>query len=151
MLKPRDAFPLLVFTLLLSKAYCAPQAATPPAPSQGAPGAELPAVLGERKTANLIVKLSANPNPPIRGLGTLEAIVTDAAGKPVTEAQVSFDLDMIAMSHGKNVVTALSQGQGRYLGRVRYMMPGTWKAIVRIERPGQAAEDLRFDFNVKFW
>jgi hypothetical protein len=66
----------------------------------------------------------------------------------VDDATISFDIDMTNMSHGKYVVAAAPQGNGRYAGQVRFMMPGPWRAIARIERPGQPAEQVRFDFNV---
>ena len=110
----------------------------------------MPGSLGEKKSAHFIVTLSSDPTPPVRGLGTLEAIVTDAAGASITDAQVTFDLNMTNMNHGKNIVTAVHQGKGAYGGKVRFMMPGPWRAIVRVLRPGQEPEDLRFEFNVKF-
>jgi hypothetical protein len=133
---------LLALTMLLSVGACFAQAKAPPV---GDPG-----ILGEKRSPSFRVKLVSAPAPPIRGLGSLEAIVTDAAGKPVADAEVSFDLNMIAMNHGKNLVLASSRGEGSYFGKVRYMMPGTWKVIVRISRPGQDPEETRFDYDVKF-
>lgn len=120
-------------------------------PVSAAQGNPAPAgSLGELRTANYIVRLTSTPPAPVRGLDILEAIVTDLAGKAVEDAQVTFDLNMTNMNHGKNVVAATAQGKGRYIGQVRFMMPGPWRVIVRVTRPGQAPEDLRFDFTVKF-
>jgi hypothetical protein len=105
-------------------------------------------LLGEKKSETLIVRLSSSPSPPVRGLGSLEALVTDSAGKSVADAALSFDLDMIRMSHGKNVVVAAPRGEGRYRGEVRYMMPGAWRVIVRVARPGRETESFRFEFGV---
>lgn len=139
----RTALLSLALTLLLPSAGLFPQekAAEPRA-------AETRPVLGEGRSASYIVKLASDPAIPVRGFDTLEAIVTDAAGKIVADAQVSFDLNMTTMNHGKNLVAAEHRGEGRYLGRVRFMMPGPWRAIVRISRPSQAPEELRFDFKV---
>lgn len=115
-----------------------PQAKASQAPSASSAGAKY------------IVTLSSAPNPPTWGRGTLEAVVTDAAGGPITDAQVLFDLDMTNMNMGKNIVAAVSQGEGRYIGQVRFSMPGPWRVIIRTIRPGQASEERRFDFNVKF-
>ncbi len=114
------------------------------------PGAPATGTLGEKKSASYVVTLSSAPAAPVRGLATLEAFVADAAGAAVTDAQLSFDLNMTTMNHGKNIVAAAPQGDGRYAGQVRFMMPGPWRVIVRVARPGQAPEDLRFEFNVKF-
>jgi len=99
---------------------------------------------------NFVVRLSSRPTPPIRGISTLEAAVTDTKGQPVNDAQVLFDLDMTTMSHGKNIVAAAPQGNGRYFGQVRFMMPGPWRVIAVVEQPGHPAEQVRFDFNVNF-
>ncbi len=105
---------------------------------------------GSRKIGNWTVALFSSPNPPIRGSNILEALVTDALGKPVTDATVSFDVDMTTMSHGKNVVTAKSSGNGRYAGALFFMMPGPWRVIVAVASPGQSAASDRFNFTVNF-
>jgi hypothetical protein len=136
---PRPLSPLF-FALLLSGTACFAQAATSPEPSQ--------AVLGDGKSASFIVRLSSEPSPPVRGRAMMEALVTDLAGKPVNDAQVYFDLDMTNMHHGTNVVAAAPQGDGRYAGQVRFMMPGPWRVIVQIAVPGRAAEGMRIEFKV---
>jgi hypothetical protein len=162
---------LLAFLVLLSSAGCAPKVNVSPTPTLTTPSAQAPSVptalplstptanevptlapgtLGNKKSASFVVRLSSSPTPPIRGIGTLEAVVTDANGQSINDAQVLFDLDMTTMSHGKNIVAAAPQGNGRYVGQVRFMMPGPWRAITVVERPGQPAEQVRFDFNVNF-
>jgi hypothetical protein len=171
MLKHGSILFLLAFAVLLSIAGCTPKANVSSTPTLTAPGLQAPSVpttlplstptasgslalapgtLGNKKSVNFVVRLSSNPTPPIRGIGTLEAVVTDANSQPINDAQVSFDLDMTTMSHGKNIVAAAPQGNGRYVGQVRFMMPGPWRAITVVERPGQPAEQVRFDFNVNF-
>ncbi len=93
------------------------------------------------------MSLLSTPNPPIRGNNILIALVTDSQGRPLSDAKLTFDLDMINMSHGKNIVTGSPLGGGQYSGQVIFMMPGPWRAIVRIDLPGQT-ESIRFDFNV---
>jgi hypothetical protein len=107
------------------------------------------AALGGKQSGELLVWIYGNPNPPIRGANTLEVFVADATGKPITDAKVSFDLDMTNMSHGKNVVTASSLGEGRYNGSVNFLMPGPWRVIVGVDRNGQT-EKIRFEFNVNW-
>jgi len=161
---------LLALTVLLSSAGCAPKANVSPTPTLTTPGAQAPSVpttlplstptangslalapgtLG-KKSANFVVRLSSTPTPPVRGISILEAVVTDTKGQPINDAQVSFDLDMTTMSHGKNIVAAAPQGNGRYVGQVRFMMPGPWRVIAVVEQPGHPAEQVRFDFNVNF-
>ena len=105
--------------------------------------------LGGKQSGDLLVWIFGNPNPPIRGDNTLEVFVTDANGRPISDATLSFDIDMTNMSHGKNVVTASSLGEGRYSGEVFFLMPGPWRVIVGIERAGQT-NTVRFDFMVNW-
>lgn len=110
------------------------------APVQGNP-------LGGKQSGDLSVWIYSNPNPPIRGANTFEAVLADAKGQPVTDAKISFDIDMTNMSHGKNVVAATASGAGHYTGKVSFQMPGPWRVLVAIERGGQTST-VRFDFSV---
>ena len=103
--------------------------------------------LGGKPSDDLLVWIFSDPNPPSRGDNTLEALVTDSNGQPITDATISFDIDMTNMSHGKNVVTASSLGEGRYSAEIHFLMPGPWRVIVGIERAGQTTT-VRFDFMV---
>lgn len=107
---------------------------------------QIPA-LGGKQSGDLLVWIFSAPNPPSRGDTTLEVLVTDSNGQPITDATISFDIDMTNMSHGKNVTTASSLGDGRYSGEVFFLMPGPWRVIVGIERAGQTTS-IRFDFMV---
>jgi len=118
--------------------------------SSSSPAAGVFGLLGEKKSASYVVRLSSNPAAPVRGFDMLEALVTDATGAVIDTAQVSFDLNMTTMNHGRNTVLASFLDGGRYEGRVRFMMPGPWRVIVRVEEAGHGAEELRFEFNVRF-
>jgi len=118
--------------------------------SAPAPAGKTFGPLGELKTSSFVVKLSSNPAPPIRGKDLLEVLIMDASGRPVEGAKVFFDLNMTNMNHGKNVVEASGTGKGHYFGEVRFMMPGPWRVIVRIEAAGHPSEDLRFEFQVNW-
>ena len=137
-------------TATATRAAATPVAAAGPsspavaAPTLGPAGA----ALGSSKQAgDLAVSLFVE-KAPARGVNTIQAQITDAAGKPVNDATVTFDIDMTNMSHGRNVTPAVAQGNGRYAGKVSFMMPGPWRLIVGIQRPGQPAASTRFDFNV---
>jgi len=146
---------LFTLLLLVSSAACAssqvaagkqPAAAQILAPTSPATQA---LALGSKQAGNLTVSLFSNPNPPIRGNNAFEAFVTDAQGQPVSDAKLSFDIDMTNMSHGKNVVTASPLGEGHYSATINLFMPGPWRVIVIVERAGQT-ETARFDFNVNW-
>ena len=103
--------------------------------------------LGGKPSDDLLVWIFSDPNPPSRGETTLEVLIADLDGKPVSDAAISFDIDMTNMSHGRNVTSASSLGDGRYSGDVHFLMPGPWRVIVGIERAGQSTT-VRFDFMV---
>ncbi len=115
---------------------------------QDATVTQIPA-LGGKTSGSLLVWIFSDPNPPIRGDNTFEAFVADANGQPMTDAAISFDINMTNMNHGKNVVAASSLGNGRYRGVVHFLMPGPWRVIVGIERGGQT-NAVRFDFMVNW-
>lgn len=148
---------VILAAALVGSAGCAtgtPLSAAPPAqaqPAQSTPpvAAGRASLGGARQAADLTITLYSAPNPPTRGTNVLEAAVTDAQGQPVADAQVAFDLDMTNMSHGKNVVAATPQGEGRYAGRAFFMMPGPWRVITFVQRPGQPTVQARFDFQVR--
>ena len=114
----------------------------PPTATAGPP-------LGSQQVNDLQVVLTSYPASPIRGRNVLEVLIADAESRPVTDAQVSFDLDMTNMSHGRNIVPAQPMGNGHYSGRVFFMMPGPWRIIAVIERPDKPVERVRFNFSVK--
>lgn len=104
--------------------------------------------LGSTQSGDVTVSLFTSPAPPARGQGTLVAFVTDAAGQPISDAAVSFDIDMTNMSHGKDVVAATPSGGGYYSGDVFFLMPGPWRVIVGIESDGHETS-VRIDFMVR--
>jgi hypothetical protein len=110
---------------------------------------ERPPALGGKQSGELLVWIFSASNPPIRGDNTLEALIMNEDGQPVSDAAVSFDIDMTNMSHGKNVTDAASLGDGWYRGNVFFLMPGPWRVIVGIQRAGETTT-VRFDFLVNW-
>jgi len=114
-------------------------------PTQAA--AKVPAS-DSKKAGAFVVSIAFTPTPARTGNNTLDALVTDAQGQPVSDAIVSFDIDMTNMSHGKNVIAAQAAGGGHYTGKLFFMMPGPWRVIVSVSGGGETGT-ARFDFNVK--
>jgi hypothetical protein len=104
--------------------------------------------LGGKQVGDLFVWLYSNPDPPVRGKNEFEVFVSDIYNQPITNAKLSFDLDMTNMSHGKNIVPAKGLDDGFYVGSVSFVMPGPWRVILTIELEGQPST-VRFDFNVR--
>ncbi len=120
---------------------------TPAASSAQDPAANQIPALGGKQSGDLLVWIFSDPNPPSRGETTLEVLIADLDGQPVSDAAISFDIDMTNMSHGRNVTAASSLGDGRYSGDVHFLMPGPWRVIIGIEHAGQTTT-VRFDFIV---
>ncbi|MEW5938630.1 MAG: FixH family protein [Chloroflexota bacterium] len=113
------------------------------------PIANQPPALGGKQSGDLLVWIFSDPNPPSRGDTILEVLIADLDGKPISDATISFDIDMTNMSHGRNVTAASSLGEGRYNAKLYFLMPGPWRVIVGIERAGETST-VRFDFMVKW-
>ncbi len=116
--------------------------------AQGPAAPQAPA-LGGKRVGDLLVWIFSSRNPPVRGDNNLEALVTDSNGQPITDAHLAFDLDMINMSHGQNIVAAAPLGSGRYGAKVHFLMSGPWRVIVDVQRAGQTSS-VRFDFMVNW-
>jgi hypothetical protein len=87
---------------------------------------------GDLKVDLLISPFSAGRNPT-----TLEVTLADSDGKPVGDAQVSFDLTMPAMPMPSNKPTAQAAGDGRYTASARMGMAGEWWITVIIRQGGK--------------
>ncbi len=104
--------------------------------------------LGSQRSGDLQAWLSSDPVQPKRGEAQMDAFLLGAGGQPVTDAKVTFDIDMTNMSHGLNQVVAEPAGDGHYRGQVHFAMPGPWRVIAIVERPGQETAKMRFEFTV---
>jgi hypothetical protein len=106
--------------------------------------------LGVQQSGEVLAWLSSKPAQPVRGTAELDAYLVTTDGQPVIDATVAFDSDMTNMSHGLNLVKARPNSAGHYSGSVRFQMPGPWRVIAIVDRPGQQTMRLRFTFNVNF-
>jgi hypothetical protein len=105
------------------------------------------ATLGEGQSGDLMVTILSDHNPPVYGINTLKAYLSDANGQPVSDAKLTFNFDMTNMHMNYYVVKLPSSGEGWYSSKVSFSMPGPWRVIVRIERAGQTYT-VQFDFEV---
>ena len=62
--------------------------------------------------------------------------LADAAGQPVTGADVYLDLIMTAMTMGQNKPLASDNGDGTYSAAGVYSMGGEWQVVVHAEVDG---------------
>lgn len=104
--------------------------------------------LADQQSDGLHGWLTSTPAEPTKGDATVDVYLVTDDGQSVEGATVTFDIDMTNMSHGQNLVEAEEMGGGHYAGSVHFSMPGPWRIIAKIERPGQDVVTLRFDFMV---
>ena len=90
----------------------------------------------------LDIAFRSDPDPPASGDNTLEVTIADAAGQPVTDADVSVVFYMAAMPTmnmpAMQTDAILShQSEGVYRGAGEVMMAGRWDVTVLVSRDGQ--------------
>jgi RND family efflux transporter MFP subunit len=115
----------------------APSPSTASALSQSAGGG------ADAAAARLDIALRTTPDPPKGGdENQFEAVVKDASGKPIDEAEVSVQLFMPAMPTMnmpamQNQVKLSTAGGGVYRGTGQILMAGRWDATVTVTRGAQ--------------
>jgi hypothetical protein len=120
-----------------------------PAGTQAPAAPAGPPLAKGQQSGDLRVWLYSAPAQPVEGTAQLHTFLTDSAGKPVNDVQVTYDTDMTNMSHGLYLVSAEPASEGHYVGNVHFSMPGPWRVITIVERTGQQPVRLRFEFRVK--
>ena len=120
---------------------------TASAPAQAAPAGPLSAA--GQQSGDLLVWLSSTPAQPVAGDAQLDTFITDRRRGADQWPKVTYDADMTNMSHGPYLVATEPAGSGHYAGDVHFSMPGPWRVITIIERPGLQTVRLRFEFRVK--
>ena len=99
------------------------------------------------KKPTVDIMLTSKPSPPKTGDNTFEVMVKDAAGKPITDAEVTamfFMPKMGAMPEMKNNVTLKHQKDGTYVGTGQVMMAGKWDVTVMVKRAGKEIGSKKF-------
>lgn len=132
----------LVFTAVFAAVTLA--ASTTPVAAQAA-GAQKPA---------FDIMLMTTPNPPMMGKNTIEVMVKDPSGTPVTDAEVSVTFFMAAMpsmkmAEMKNSVTLKHVKAGTYSGVGQVMMAGAWDVTVSVKRGGKEVASKKFPVTAK--
>lgn len=90
----------------------------------------------------LDITFRSDPDPPRTGTSSFEVTVRDAAGQPVTDADVSVTLFMAAMP-SMNMPAMRTQavlpaaGEGMYRGPGQVIMGGRWDVTVNVSKGGE--------------
>jgi RND family efflux transporter MFP subunit len=106
------------------------------------------------ESAQFKVSFRSDPVTPQGGSeAALHVSVQDAAGKPVTDAQVRVNLFMPAMpAMGMGEMRAaanLAASGSEYVGPIKVPMSGTWTVTVEVNRGGQLLTSYRSSLNAK--
>ena len=99
------------------------------------------------KKPTVDIMLTSKPSPPKTGDNTFEVMVKDAAGKPITDAEVTamfFMAKIGTMPEMKNNVTLKHQKEGTYVGTGQVMMAGKWDVTVMVKRAGKEIGSKKF-------
>ena len=101
-----------------------------------------------RQVAGLSLALTTMPENPKAGNVLLKLMLTDQAGKPVTNAQVVFVYTMPMPGMTDSKVSARHTKDGRYEGTVLFGMGGTWVVTANVTVPGQPPIAETFQFSI---
>ena len=113
-------------------------------------GAPQKSTASQKPTVDIM--LMSKPNPPKTGENTFEVMVKDAAGKPITDAEVMamfYMGPMKNMPEMKSTVTLKHQKDGTYVGSGQLMMAGKWDVTVMVKRAGKEIGSKKFPIAAK--
>jgi Cu(I)/Ag(I) efflux system membrane fusion protein len=106
------------------------------APTKGGPQ--------EKKAQDLTLMLSTQPDKPKAGDNILRLKVTDKAGNPVKDAQVSFHYTMNMPGMVLSKTEAKLSKDGFYESKANFGMMGEWDVTVIVRRPSQKEIQEKF-------
>jgi Cu(I)/Ag(I) efflux system membrane fusion protein len=98
----------------------------------------------EKKVGDVTLTLSTQPEKTKAGENTLRLKVTDKGGKPVTDAQVSFQYTMTMPGMALSKAEAKHSKDGIYETKASFGMAGEWEVTVIVRRPGQKEIQEKF-------
>jgi len=100
----------------------------------------------EKKLSDVTLTLSTQPEKAKAGENILRLKITDKSGKPVTDAQVSFQYTMAMAGMAVSKADAKLAKDGFYETKTNLAMAGSWEVTVMVRRPGQ--KEIQEKFNV---
>ena len=101
---------------------------------------------GESTSAKLTV-VDADPEDPARGMNSWLISLSDSAGAPLTECDVSLTPYMPEHAHGVATAPVISEGEpGQYqVEQIEFIMPGLWEMRVELVCEGwEASEKITY-------
>jgi hypothetical protein len=122
---------------------------TPPPPGAGAAAA-----MNQDATAQAKLELTTQPDPPRKGNNVFSVRLTDAAGSPITGAQINVTFFMPAMpamgmASMKTSVDLTDKGGGLYEGAGELGSGGTWQVTLTAQQNGRMIGTRHFTLNAE--
>lgn len=90
---------------------------------------------------DLILQVVVSPYPPSTFDVDVELRLTDAGGRPIDDATVTADWDMVFMWHGPFPARFDHIGDGRYVASLDLFMFGPWEVVTTVAAPGHEPFD----------
>jgi hypothetical protein len=81
------------------------------------------------------VKVAVNPNPPSVGEATVTLTLTDAQGRPISDARVELEGNMTHAGMAPTTSEPAEIAPGRYQAPLEFGMAGDWFILVRATLP----------------
>jgi hypothetical protein len=106
-------------------------------------------VKGKAGDYNVTVRIDRNP--PARGYNNLDVVITDATGKPVTDAGVQVEYLMPSFPGRPPMMkysTAAKQSDHHYVAQIDLSMDGVWNLLLKVTREGKT-DTMEFTFVVR--
>lgn len=104
----------------------------------------------KKKAGEYDVAVMIDRNPPVVGDNNIAIVVKDSAGKDVTDARVTVEYSMPAMS-GMPAMRYKAEAElkgNEYRAKMNLPTPGSWTVVVKIARQGKKAT-MNFVANVE--
>ena len=98
----------------------------------------------EKKTQDLILVLSTQPENAKPGENLVRVKITDKTGKPVNDAKVSLVGAMTMPGMAPFKAEGKFTKDGTYEAKANFAMAGTWDITLSVQRPGQKAIQEKF-------
>jgi len=92
------------------------------------------------KAGDYNVTVQIDRNPPARGYNKLDVVITDATGKPVTDAGVQVEYLMPSFPGRPPMMkysTTAKQSDHHYLARLNLTMDGVWTIVITLTHAGK--------------
>lgn len=104
----------------------------------------------QKKAGEYTVTVRIDKNPPVAGDNNVTIDVTDAAGKPVTDAKVVLDYSMPPMPgmppHNAHKTAELKGS--KYMAPMELVMRGSWNISVKVTR-GSKTSVMKFSVDAQ--